>query len=142
MFNQRDIENYFSELISILGYKPTKQGTEARLQQVDFNYAYRHDDDLGTRVRTVREKKYTREQLVLARGHRNARSQDLAAAPTSAPTSSTRFVPLSRWNSGRAFYPMTGAQEDYLDAMQERAARDGRAHHADKAIRLEYRPGK
>ena len=49
MFNQRDIENYFSELISILGYKPTKTGAEARSRQVDFNMLYRHEDALGTR---------------------------------------------------------------------------------------------
>ena len=57
---QRDIENYFSELISILGYKPTKQGAEARTRQVDFNLIYRHDEDLGTRARTVRERRSTR----------------------------------------------------------------------------------
>ena len=136
MFNQRDIENYFSELISILGYKPTKQGAEARTRQVDFNLIYRHDEDLGTRARTVREKKYSREALVFARGNRCARHahRTLTRHARCRPSFPTRVLARvcslvwpCRWNSGRAFYRVTGVWHDYTEALQGRAARDGRA---------------
>ena len=133
---QRDIENYFSELISILGYKPTKQGAEARTRQVDFNLIYRHDEDLGTRARTVREKKYSREALVFARGNRCARHahRTLTRHARCRPSFPTRVLARvcslawpCRWNSGRAFYRVTGVWHDYTEALQGRAARDGRA---------------
>ena len=136
MFNQRDIENYFSELISILGYKPTKQGAEARTRQRDFNLIYRHDEDLGTRARTVREKKYSREALVFARGNRCARHahRTLTRHARCRPSFPTRVLARvcslvwpCRWNSGRAFYRVTGVWHDYTEALQGRAARDGRA---------------
>jgi hypothetical protein len=62
---------------------------------------------------TQREQKYSRSDLTFARGYRGA-----------------------RWNSGHAFYRLSGAYSDYIDATQARAARDGRRKHADKAIRF------
>ena len=47
MFNQRDIENYFSELASLAGYKPSQRMVEARARKVDFNNQWRHDESLG-----------------------------------------------------------------------------------------------
>ena len=197
MFNQRDIENYFSELISILGYKPTKQGAEARTRQVDFNLIYRHDEDLGTRARTVREKKYSREALVARRTSARARQPLRKARPphADAPRSLPPLVPDPRARArvlarmalqvelGPSLLPRHGrVARLHGGAARPRGARrpstaEGckqrlaplraapargtaawgvgyadeprplwpfllpQAHHADKAIRLQFRPG-
>ena len=198
MFNQRDIENYFSELISILGYKPTKQGAEARTRQVDFNLIYRHDEDLGTRARTVREKKYSREALVARRTSARARQPLRKARPphADAPRSLPPLVPDPRARArvlarmalqvelGPSLLPRHGrVARLHGGAARPRGARrpstaEGckqrlaplraapargtaawgvgyadeprplwpfllpQAHHADKAIRLQFRPGR
>ena len=56
MFNQRDIENYFAELASLAGYKPSQRMLEARARKVDFNHQWRDDASLGrcSRVQMAR----------------------------------------------------------------------------------------
>ena len=113
IYNQRDLENYFGELASLLGYKPPMRMIESRSRQVDFNQMYRFDDSLGTRVRTRRERKYSRADLALSRAGRR----------------------LS-WHSGAGLSRLGSLYLAYIDKVQRRAARDGKAKQADKSVRF------
>ena len=113
MYNQRDLENYFSELASLLGYKPSQRMIEGKARHVDFNQMYRHDDSLGTRVRSRRERKYSQAKLALARGGR-----------------------ALRWHSSAGLSRQGPGFLAYVDKVRKRAARDGKAKQADKAVRF------
>ena len=84
MFNQRDIENYFSEFI------------------------------MSRRSR--RERRYSSAQLEIARGMRGA-----------------------IWLSDAALDGFSEARLNYIESAQQRAARDGKAHHADKSVRFFFK---
>jgi hypothetical protein len=112
MYNQRDIENYFSELASLLGYKPSQRMIEGKARQVDFNQVYRHDDSLGTRLRSRRERKYSQAQLALARGGRRL-----------------------RWHSGAGLSRNSLPFKAYISKVRERAIISGKAKQADKTVR-------
>ena len=187
MFIQRDIENYFSELISILGYKPTKQGAEARRGRSTSTSSTATTRTWDARAHRA-EKKY-RARRSSSRGNRCASRPPHAdapsvAAPRSDPCARARVLArmalqVELWPSS---YRVTGVWHDYTEALRGRAARDGRAprrvqtavgalrlrpqeerppgvqgtqmspaplafpspqaHHADKAIRLQFRPGR
>ena len=80
---------------------------------VDFNQMYRHDDSLGTRVRSRRERKYSQAKLALARGGR-----------------------ALRWHSSAGLSRQGPGFLAYVDKVRKRAARDGKAKQADKAVRF------
>ena len=85
---------------------------EGKARHVDFNQMYRHDDSLGTRLRSRRERKYSQAQLALARGGRRL-----------------------RWHSGAGLSRKSPAFLGYINKVRERATISGKAKQADKTMR-------
>lgn len=70
----------------------------------------------GTRIRSRRERRYSSAKAELARGTRGA-----------------------IWHSDVALDMMGEAFLGYMEAVQQRAARDGTAHNADKSVRFFFK---
>jgi len=67
-FNQRDVENYFSQLAQQLGYKPPARMLEIKSQQADWSTQIMYEDDLGFIHRRRRDTKYKQEMKAFSRG--------------------------------------------------------------------------
>ena len=115
MFNQRDIESYFSELKSQLGTaNPTQRAGEGRARQIDFSHATRRRTDLGISFGSRHAWKYSDEELVVAQGS---------------------LAKLALWNSGRGIDRRSNVSKIYFKAVAARAMRDMRSRRKVAAIR-------
>ena len=82
----------------------------------DLALRRRHPLRAGTRIRSRRERRYSSAKAELARGMRGA-----------------------IWHSDAALDMMDQAFMGYMEAVQQRAARDGTAHNADKSVRFFFK---